>query len=142
MRISDWSSDVCSSDLRAQGRRIPDPLSPDAAQPGVLLRTDGGASGANPARLWRRGGGGTDGRRALPRPAVRADPVDFRRRAARIYARFPDRQCRAGRAGRTRLPVRGVSMRLTVDHTTRYTYDGPAGYALQQRSEEHTSVLQ
>src|SRR3546814_7259446 len=53
-------------------------------------------------------------------------------RAARISARFPDRQCRAGRAGRTRLPVRGVSMRLTVDHTTRYTYDGPVGYALQQ----------
>src|SRR3546814_10485586 len=23
-------------------------------------------------------------------------------------------------------------MRLTVDHTTRYTYDGPVGYALQQ----------
>src|SRR3546814_3911838 len=79
-------------------------------------------------------------------------------RAARISARFPDRQCRAGRAGRTRLPVRGVSMRLTVDHTTRYTYDGPVGYALQQlrltpkdrpgqqqvrdRSEEHTSELQ
>src|SRR3546814_5958192 len=30
MRISDWSSDVCSSDLSDRGQRLPDPFSRDA----------------------------------------------------------------------------------------------------------------
>jgi hypothetical protein len=38
-------------DQRAEDRRIPDPLSSASAQPGLLLRAGGGASGADPARL-------------------------------------------------------------------------------------------
>src|SRR3546814_8416479 len=175
MRISDWSADVCSSDLqilsaaavgrahrqfdrqcavgddfalglgaprlslalwrgdqRAQDRRIPDPLGADAAQPRLLLRADVGASGADSAYLCRGDGGGADGRGAVPRAARLADPVDLRRRAARISARLPDRQCRARPAGRARLPLRGVTMRLTVDHSTHYHFDGHVAYALQQ----------
>src|SRR3546814_9824056 len=56
----------------------------------------------------------------------------LRRRAARISARLPDRQCRARPAGRARLPLRGVTMRLTVDHSTHYHFDGHVAYALQQ----------
>src|SRR3546814_1208325 len=46
MRISDWSSDVCSSDLGAQ----PDHLRPGAARQGARLHRRAGRRDAAPAR--------------------------------------------------------------------------------------------
>src|SRR3546814_2360183 len=75
--------------------------------------------------------------------------------------RSSDGQRHARATDRARLPVRGMTMKLLVDHITHYQYDAPVGYALQQvrltpkdrpgqqsvhgwtiRSEEHTSELQ
>src|SRR3546814_13206397 len=55
MRISDWSSDVCSSDLaRARRRRLPPPRDDDRRRRGRSLRQNRQAARA---RLSRRPGG-------------------------------------------------------------------------------------
>src|SRR3546814_2218857 len=58
MRISDWSSDVCSSDLTADPaktsgwRRPPQPQDGEGADPGTDART-GNPDRGEPVRLWQ-----------------------------------------------------------------------------------------
>src|SRR3546814_13303104 len=118
MRISDWSSDVCSSDLRAPGaahvpgregvRPRPRPPARLAADgPGrdgvpraVRFEPDDGRGGAGRAR--HATGTGSRSRRAIPRApqkhAERAPPSDPRRRGA--VAAYPSGACSAGRDAR------------------------------------------
>src|SRR3546814_3041685 len=64
MRISDWSSDVCSSDLRAD---------PGATHPGAALCPDGGAAG----RLHRPCGGTQGNRQSLREGTLRRGSSDM-----------------------------------------------------------------
>src|SRR3546814_17088088 len=87
MRISDWSSDVCSSDLartgaRTEGARDDKRRDPSASRP------DAEARPARPQRRKRRGDRalGGQGRRRAAHPPGRIDPVQ-RARPGR-----PDRQ--------------------------------------------------
>src|SRR3546814_4134645 len=82
MRISDWSSDVCSSDLRpeAPGRRGAAPHAAPAPLAAGRRRHDPEAHEAPP--FARRGGG------TLRRPAAAAPRYRVRRRPHR---RLPDR---------------------------------------------------
>src|SRR3546814_6473522 len=115
MRISDWSSDVCSSDLRGhvETHRPAAANAGDAAGAAVVRGADAGIRGV--ARTLAAGG-----LRVLHRP--RAAPRAGARRAGAVRRRtsvLRDRRVRdAGRSGR----------------------GGDAGRV--RRSEEHTSELQ
>src|SRR3546814_6466290 len=53
MRISDWSSDVCSSDLRARfGQRA---RQGGSGGSGIVLWSGSAAGGCDPPRPWRGG---------------------------------------------------------------------------------------
>src|SRR3546814_7798902 len=85
MRISDWSSDVCSSDLRRRRRAI---YGVDAVQPRAAGVEDAGAAAVHNAHLEhaaaqpavRRRGGSAGG-------DVRMSPLFRLRRRTRIAAR-------------------------------------------------------
>src|SRR3546814_1834234 len=59
MRISDWSSDVCSSDLRVRDQQPLRPRAPDpgAARPARMARSRAGGRFGVPGRLDARGAG-------------------------------------------------------------------------------------
>src|SRR3546814_2051109 len=69
MRISDWSSDVCSSDLASDQRRLREtPESSRQSSPGVALRAlplGTGAATAWPFMIWR--GSSEDASRPTPK---------------------------------------------------------------------------
>src|SRR3546814_11728690 len=70
MRISDWSSDVCSSDLRIDvGGPDPDLVRPRRSGRGAHL----GQGASRCRRADRRGGAAADGSRAAGRGAERLD---------------------------------------------------------------------
>src|SRR3546814_4611845 len=78
MRISDWSSDVCSSDLRARDRRLPHP---DDQRGGARDRRDARRlcrrrSRADPHRGGRDGGAGA---RRIAGAACDVERADHRR---------------------------------------------------------------
>src|SRR3546814_2861696 len=106
MRISDWSSDVCSSDLRLLRRRhrgtVGDPL-PDAQLPGAgAAGTAGGLAAARhgtagdhrplDGRAWRADAGA-----ARSRPV----PLGIGVRADLLAAELPMGRQGAGRLSRT-----------------------------------------
>src|SRR3546814_2600931 len=127
MRISDWSSDVCSSDLRAQ--------SPEYPSQNWVLSDESRASQRTPFHG--------------PSRAVPGKPVALRRRAAAPRSRpLPDRLVRTG--GTARGAVRAVRLQSGGRAQPR---DGaradarPHAAAMvagnhRRRSEEHTSELQ
>src|SRR3546814_6982960 len=86
MRISDWSSDVCSSDLRLAGRRVrvPAVLQPQALGPAALVH--------------RSGSGGMVRRAAVARPTGGALSAALRRVAAWGLAN-PARRSEVRRSG-------------------------------------------
>src|SRR3546814_4458012 len=96
MRISDWSSDVCSSDLRllaaeAAGRRRPrTPLAlPPALVPRPCLEAGTGHRGRDPHRRFERrraAGGGRSRRRTAVEARRRREAAGRRRRLARPAA--------------------------------------------------------
>src|SRR3546814_4411734 len=79
MRISDWSSDVCSSDLRGQAVRAPQPRGVVGYQQSVADDDPRAGAARHPLSDRRRGDGREDfGRAALlqqGRGAAGADPV-------------------------------------------------------------------
>src|SRR3546814_17007156 len=85
MRISDWSSDVCSSDLDADGRTAVGLVDHAALEPPGALAVERGEDGLGPGDLLgiRREGGVDDG--------------DLRR-MNRSLCREPVRQCLPGLA--------------------------------------------
>src|SRR3546814_9246627 len=126
MRISDWSSDVCSSDLGAEPDQSGE--EPDDDQLSRITGTpadhpadrcaDGAGAGHPVPRLW-------------PRPAISLDvPVELQCRA--------DQQSACHRRAHA---ARYIDGRLQADDdgagTGRREYRGRSG-----RSEEHTSELQ
>src|SRR3546814_919479 len=150
MRISDWSSDVCSSDLccsRSTGV-IPDPEKPGTSWPPITTRHFSRGASARaplPSRTARpldsssRAGGSTSAKRRL---SVTATPASYaaRRKPWRSTTSIPCFEVDA-RTWRT--------CECCASSVTARAGGGP-GYELRraphrrlrERSEEHTSELQ
>src|SRR3546814_1811720 len=117
MRISDWSSDVCSSDLSARSGRI--------------ATTRGSKTCELPVRPNR------------PRPAPAAPGRPMR---TRLAAKFSPLSAVTCRPVATRGPP-GADNRGPIDQQGRLyqecsAFDAPVVARLKHRSEEHTSELQ
>src|SRR3546814_20088700 len=101
MRISDWSSDVCSSDLRA-------------------ARCDGGGRSGDAGRLCRRRRTRPRRpRRALAGGAARGAPRGQRRARARLSGRAGTgggmgRECRGARDRKSAVEGKSVSVRVDL----------------------------
>src|SRR3546814_3138510 len=123
MRISDWSSDVCSSDLRERA---------DRTQPG-LYRPPG------PAGRHRA--------RAAQAPPARARRAHRHLRRAR-RGRVPHQRTRQHRIGpgQPRRPARRAAVahrwRSETMTTSKSGKDKATKKVAKQRTEEHTSELQ
>src|SRR3546814_20778556 len=111
LRISDWSSDVCSSDLR-RWRTAPARVradQPSAAGAGAAARPAAAAPVAGDPRLPRRNvaaAATAAGRRARPRAGARTGAADRLRRAP---AQQPARNAVPGaRLGRAPARARGL----------------------------------
>src|SRR3546814_3504968 len=138
MRISDWSSDVCSSDLRRPRRR--------------QREKAGGPRRVRACRTWRR-----SGRRDRRRQGFRRSGP-WRRTASgcAMRARIADARCRTLRIGTVKL---GGACLERADHLAQRAIEHLPRQHLEQqiakreidaenqnttirRSEEHTSELQ
>src|SRR3546814_1067769 len=118
MRISDWSSDVCSSDLRRQ----------HGAHLGARAGVDPG-EGREPVLGERDVGGASVARRAPPRQqALLLEALEYAAQIAAVEAELAGQFLGAG----------GLVVGQLVEHPRLGQRKG----ALQQRSEEHTSELQ
>src|SRR3546814_5229415 len=118
MRISDWSSDVCSSDLRAPERRITigryGALTPEEARRQARKILGGAATGADPAAELK-----------AKRKEMRiAELVD-------LYEKEGCYIQRGKRQGEAMKPL-----------TKQYTLARLRHHVVPLRSEEHTSELQ
>src|SRR3546814_10015278 len=121
MRISDWSSDVCSSDLRtaaAERRALFDRVARMARRRRLVLMLGGTAA---QARAWRADGWHGRDRRLGGKMLLHSRPVHDKRQMAE-----------AARAG-------ADFVFLSPLFPTR---SHPGSLVLGRRSEEHTSELQ
>src|SRR3546814_757149 len=127
MRISDWSSDVCSSDLPAAGVPGPEGQIVPAMQPGAALS---GTSAARPtlAEQARRSTLIAYGGRDLGREA--GAPT-----AAGAAGEAPDNAAGAPESGEGRAPN-------ALDLLRQSSSIGEARASMLPNSEEHTSELQ
>src|SRR3546814_2840174 len=146
MRISDWSSDVCSSDLRVGAER-PSRQAPDVhraaqgagrghgpAEPRPEATTHRGRSPANPGSP--PGGRGVDAGadRTVEHP-VGKQGCTGRTSPGRILGRYRSATRLQGGPGQMNKSLLALSVAATM------LLCGPASHAAD-RSEEHTSELQ
>src|SRR3546814_7691001 len=123
MRISDWSSDVCSSDLAAAGRRPP-----QGAIPGLAVGVRAGRAVRGPAAdpLRRRAGSRRNAARAQRTPARRAPGLGRKHLPRRPAGAAADVAARREAGARFDPPPRRLERTPCVE----------------TRSEEQTSELQ
>src|SRR3546814_4023400 len=120
MRISDWSSDVCSSDLKAERRSDPQTRWPEARTVIVLGQNYGPAQ--DPLALLER-----RDRAAISVYARNADYHDLIKKRLKALARWLHDDLKAG-------------AKVFVD--TAQVLEKHLAEAAGLRSEEHTSALQ
>src|SRR3546814_4848519 len=127
MRISDWSSDVCSSDLRTAGSRI---------------RT---ARGIGPARasIPRMGPAGRRRRLAAPGPGLPATDRTLARTTAALHRQDAGKLAACGRAARDAARRHGDRNARSEEHTSelqslmRISY---AVFCLKKKTKKNQTV--
>src|SRR3546814_3956764 len=116
MRISDWSSDVCSSDLSQDPGRADDGRGEAAVRCDPLAQAPGGAVGRLRRGAARRRGVGAEGQRYRQQADAAADRARQRRSLPQRYA------ARRAAPAPARLVARGAatgdrkSTRLNASH--------------------------
>src|SRR3546814_14101122 len=118
MRISDWSSDVCSSDLEAAAKA--------KADADAKAKEEAAKKKANPARLWVQIATGS---------SLKALAFDYNRFATRHAALFKGKSGSTAERGKTRRLLVGPFANRKADNSRLRAYTQTQGARLRSPSE-------